>query len=232
MRNWLVSLWGAARHWPKKSTKAKSHKENTKEKRKPRREFASTFKHLLKAPSRKAVEEMFAAAYKARHVHPPPPKLVEATAAALQIEAPEALKVVESMSALAARAVFEDATSVEAVAELFPAGFHANLGKLLCQVVAQNAPAWRREAASGANTISLPKLAEIDWRIDVKSASERGRMSVPTVLVQLQVEKSPSRVDEETQHENVTFELDRATLETMLEGLGRIRDQLNTISTQ
>jgi hypothetical protein len=53
--------------------------------------------------------------------------------------------------------------------------------------------------------------AEIDWRIDVKSASERGRMSVPTVLVQLQVEKSPSRVDEETQHENVTFELDRAT---------------------
>jgi hypothetical protein len=51
------------------------------------------FKHLLKAPSRKAVEEMFAAAYKARHVHPPPPKLVEATAAALQIEAPEALKV-------------------------------------------------------------------------------------------------------------------------------------------
>jgi hypothetical protein len=53
--------------------------------------------------------------------------------------------------------------------------------------------------------------AEIDWRIDVKSASERGRMSVPTVLVQLQVEKSPSRVDEEAQHENVTFELDRAT---------------------
>jgi hypothetical protein len=99
-------------------------------------------------------------------------------------------KVVESMSALAARAVFEDATSVEAVAELFPAGtslfslfccqearrlgmpltnvnaftfsgFHANLGKLLCQVVAQNAPAWRREAASGANTISLPKLVRV-----------------------------------------------------------------------
>ena len=98
------------------------------------------------------------------------------------------------MSTLAARAVFEDATSVEAVAELFPegaacallppaasslslcvcaltlscrthqplfAGFHANLGKLLCQVVAQNAPAWRREAASGANTISLPKLVRV-----------------------------------------------------------------------
>ncbi len=42
----------------------------------------------------------------------------------------------------------------------FP-GFHANLGKLLCQVVAQNAPAWRREAASGANTISLPKLVRV-----------------------------------------------------------------------
>jgi hypothetical protein len=40
-------------------------------------------------------------------------------------------------------------------------GFHANLGKLLCQVVAQNAPAWRREAASGANTISLPKLVRV-----------------------------------------------------------------------
>lgn len=27
----------------------------------------------------------------------------------------------------------------------------------------------------------------VDWRIDVKNASERGRMNVPTVLVQLQV---------------------------------------------
>jgi hypothetical protein len=54
------------------------------------------FKHLLKAPSRKAVEEMFAAAYKARHIRPPPAKLVEATAAALQIEEADALKVFTS----------------------------------------------------------------------------------------------------------------------------------------
>jgi len=196
-----------------------------------RKEVFVPFKHLLNAPSRKAVEEMFAAAFAARHFKPPPPKLVAATASALQLDQPEACKVVESMVALASRAVYEDATSVEAVAELFPAGFHANLGKLLCQVVAQNVPAWRRDVAS-KNTVSLPKLMDVDWRIDVKNASERGRMSVPTVLVQLRVEKSPTRVDEEKQYDNVTFELDRATLETMLEGLGRIRDQLNTISTQ
>jgi len=92
-------------------------------------------------------------------------------------------------------------------------------------------PAWRRETIQ-SHTISLPKLVDVDWRIDVKTASERARMSAPTVLVQLHVDQPPARVEEETQATRVTFELDRATLETMLEGLGRIRDQLNTVSAQ
>jgi hypothetical protein len=32
LRNWLVSLWDAARHWPKKSTPKKSEQGKCKEK--------------------------------------------------------------------------------------------------------------------------------------------------------------------------------------------------------
>ena len=37
--------------------------------------------------------------------------------------------------------------------------------------------------------VALPRLREIDWRIDIKSASDgAARISVPTVIVQLAVE--------------------------------------------
>jgi len=55
------------------------------------------FKHLLKAPSRKAVEEMFATAFKARLVRPPPTALVDATASVLQVESSDARAVSVSM---------------------------------------------------------------------------------------------------------------------------------------
>ena len=37
-------------------------------------------------------------------------------------------------------------------------------------------------------SVSLPRLVEFDWRVDVKSASDTvPRMSVPTCLLQLKV---------------------------------------------
>ena len=40
--------------------------------------------------------------------------------------------------------------------------------------------------------VSLPKLADFDWRVDVKTSSDAiTRMSMPTCLVQFKVCKSP-----------------------------------------
>ena len=80
--------------------------------------------------------------------------------------------------------------------------------------------------------ISLPTLVDFDWRIDmISSSSSIDRMSVPTCLLQL-------KVDDEGQKEagaggrNVTVEMSKETLDTMLHGLGKIRDQLNSVASR
>ena len=51
-------------------------------------------------------------------------------------------------------------------------------------VVASNLPTWRD--LSSNNELSLPTLKEFDWRIDIKTSSDKvARMSVPTALVQV-----------------------------------------------
>jgi COMM domain containing 9 len=55
------------------------------------------------------------------------------------------------------------------------------------------------------------------------------RMSIPSVLVELQVEQTPTRLDAPPQVEKIPFELSPSALETMLDGLGRIRDQLGAM---
>lgn len=58
----------------------------------------------------------------------------------------------------------------------------------------------------------------------MKRASESlSTMSVPTVLVQLEVEEDSNT------HSNIQFELNKQTLDTMLDGLEKIKAQLATL---
>eukprot|EP01137_Pigoraptor_chileana_P006590 Opistho-2@3280 len=106
---------------------------------------------------------------------------------------------------------------------------HKNLIRLITTVVVEHLPVWR--AASLANQISLPKLEDFDWRIDIKTASDSlSRMSQPTVLVQMKVREVPTRTDGVPAVKAVNFELNKETLDTMLDGLGKIRDQLSSVA--
>ena len=63
-------------------------------------------------------------------------------------------------------------------------GLDGNLQKLVVSVVASNMATWRD--LSSNNELSLPTLKEFDWRIDIKTSSDKvARMSVPTALVQV-----------------------------------------------
>ena len=63
-------------------------------------------------------------------------------------------------------------------------GLDGNLQKLVVSVVASNLATWRD--LSSNNELSLPTLKEFDWRIDIKTSSDKvARMSVPTALVQV-----------------------------------------------
>ncbi len=63
-------------------------------------------------------------------------------------------------------------------------------------------------------------MTSSDWVVKVMSASSHvARMNVPVCSVSLSTDDG----------KNTTFELDKETLQVMVEGLGKIRDQLSGI---
>ena len=54
------------------------------------------------------------------------------------------------------------------------------------QIVLQQLPAWRKASVDGR--VAMPRLVDVDWRVDVKTSAEAlTRMSVPTLLVDMKV---------------------------------------------
>ena len=97
------------------------------------------------------------------------------------------------------------------------------------QILISQLSEWRE--ASVLQRPSLPRYVGVDWRVDMKTASDRvSRMSVPTVLVDLKILDQPSSVDTVPSARHVEFELSKEALQTMLDGLGRIRDQLGAVA--
>ena len=102
-----------------------------------------------------------------------------------------------------------------------------NLKAALAKTIGQNLSAWREEASN--HQVSLPRLKEFDWRIDVKSASDAvTRLQVPTCLLELKVSHSTLSGGGGTVH---NLEMTRENLDTMLLGLIKIREQLSSLTT-
>jgi hypothetical protein len=95
------------------------------------------------------------------------------------------LQLFDSARRLIEVAVYENSSNL---GPLFPNEFHKDLKTLILQIVTAHLPEWRETAIN--TSCSLPRLQDFDWRIDVKRASDTmSNMSVPTVLVQLEVSK-------------------------------------------
>ena len=110
------------------------------------------------------------------------------------------------------------------------ASLDTRLQQLVGRTIRSNLAGWR--AASIQQRCGLPPLLDFDWRIDVKMASkELERMAIPTLLVDMEVQRQPTLVDSVPGVQHVNFELSREALQTMLDGLGRIRDQLGAVSS-
>ena len=78
--------------------------------------------------------------------------------------------------------------------------------------------------------VAMPRLEQIDWRIDLKTASDqRGRMSIPSLIVDMEVQDLPENVRDEVGVKHVQFELGKEGLEVLLEGLREIKSQLDQI---
>ncbi|KAK2536674.1 Commd9 [Columba guinea] len=191
-------------------------------------EFAA-LQSLLRAPSRDAVRQLCQQCFSS-----PPAGLAALAQRVCLSLAPgpeEAEQLVFALHNLTRHVVYHGLTKAEDILSLFPENFHQNLKSLLTKIILENISAWRNEAQ--ASQISLPRLVDMDWRVDIKTSSDSiSRMAVPTCLLQLKIQEDVALCGSSPVVSALTVELNKETLDTMLEGLGRIRDQLSAVANK
>ncbi|XP_070283904.1 COMM domain-containing protein 9 isoform X1 [Myotis yumanensis] len=184
---------------------------------------------LLKASSKDVVRQLCQESFSSSALGSK--ELLDITCSSLSVTQEEAEQLLQALHRLTRLAAFRDLSSAEAVLALFPANFHQNLKNLLTKIILENISTWRAEAQ--ADLISLPRLVDLDWRVDIKTASDSiSRMVVPTCLLQMKIKEDPSLCKDSPSVSAVTMELSKETLDTMLDGLGRIRDQLSAVANK
>ncbi len=113
-------------------------------------------------------------------------------------------------------------------AQVLSPGFHPQLAQLMGKVLRAHAADWRASAA--LNRVSPPTLLSFDYRVDTKAASdELGAMASSSLLLALKIQDQPTQADTMPGVRDVHLELSAQELATMLDGLSKIKDQLESI---
>ncbi|KAE8606328.1 hypothetical protein XENTR_v10010676 [Xenopus tropicalis] len=184
---------------------------------------------LLKAPSKDVVGGLCRDAFPKSAVGSV--QLIERTSSSLSVSSEEASQVVQAVHSLARHVVCKGLATAEEILPVFPENFHQNLKNLLTKLILENLSAWRNDVLN--SQISLPRLVDLDWRVDIKASSDSvSRMAVPTCLLQMKIQENAELCGSEQSVSTVTMELSKETLDTMLDGLGRIRDQLSAVANK
>ncbi|XP_056383881.1 COMM domain-containing protein 9 [Hyla sarda] len=184
---------------------------------------------LLKASSKDVVQKL------CRDAFPRPAltsiHLIDQVTSGLSVTSEEATQVIQAVHSLARHVVYRGLTSADQILAVFPDDFHQNLKNLLTKILLENISAWKSEAQD--TSISLPRLVDMDWRVDIKTSSDSvTRMAVPTCLLKMKIQEDPGLCGPEPATSTLTMELSKETLDTMLDGLGRIRDQLSAVANK
>lgn len=183
---------------------------------------------LMAAPSKDFVNQLFQTSYSCIS-GTIPEAIISKAAEALSTDVEKARSLFVELVALIHQVLFESVSSKEKLLRLLPSGLNDKLKALIVGVIASNLAKWRKQTSN--SQLSLPKLKEFDWRIDIKSASDTAaRLSMPTAIVQMKVEDFPTSTTEVATTDEISFEVNRDTLDTVLDGLRKIRDQLASVA--
>ena len=133
---------------------------------------------LLQASSKKAADVFLGVAFLDLTKRCPQRKL-EAARAILPIEAAEFDAAFESAKTLIAESLRRGADHA-VIEELLGAEFHPQLRELFTKIILANAPVWTEVLVQ--DQVSLPRLIDVNWRVDVvASSSTMSRQARPTV---------------------------------------------------
>ncbi|XP_067655740.1 COMM domain-containing protein 9-like [Haliotis asinina] len=188
---------------------------------------------LLKASAKDQVVKICEEAFLLRHKSPRcvPDNVVNSTAEKLGVDKSSSRSLLVSLGHVISSAVFLGSSDPKTIITIFPDNFHKNLRDLLTKIFMDHMAGWKTQAAGGL--VSLPKMVDFDWRVDVKTSSDTvARMSVPTCILNMQVQDTATDVGIVPDVSSVNVELSKETLDTMLDGLSKIRDQLSSVASR
>ncbi len=95
---------------------------------------------------------------------------------------------------------------------------------VLTDIMSSRLMEWKDATLMG---LSLPRLLHHDWTVHRQTASSTvQQMNVPVILVRLRVEGKTQKLGVIPPVREVDFELSSEALETMLDGMNKIKDQL------
>jgi len=181
---------------------------------------------LSKASTPKVVQDIFVMSFKNRK-KPITDREKSGLVSLLGITDQQAVNLLTAVRDVITEALYYNMTAEEI--EKFLSGVTDSIKAVIVKILTHYMPSWREAVLH--SQVSMPRLKTIDWRIDIKSSSnEMSRMSVPTVIVNLEVEQNPTKIGEAPKMRNIDFELSSEALAVMLEGLGQIKKQLDAIA--
>ncbi|KAJ5071985.1 comm domain-containing protein [Anaeramoeba ignava] len=183
---------------------------------------------LLKAPSESFVTQVLECFFSAK-LDATKPSFYSEIISQLQLDESQFQDLYSTVNSLITEAIYLSFDTAENIQKnLFPQDFHAKLKLLLSKIIAENLPSWKNRAFS--KRITLPKLVDFDWSLNIISSSQKSsHSSIPTILLELKIQDPPTKTDLMPNVRTIHVELTRESLGAVLDGLGKINEQLTSV---
>ena len=181
--------------------------------------------HLLKAPSKQAVDEFLCACAEEGRCSGGVDRLrIAEIADTFGLTVDEARSLQHAGTELVRDAVYNMVSTPEQAAELFEDGFHADLLKLLARVLMHHFEEWRADSLAAGGVSTMPKLGSVNWQVYRKPVPGAGSIAAPTMLLGLSLSASANAPSSEVQ-----VEMGKEQLEAMLASLSKVKEQLDQV---
>ena len=205
-------------------------------------EHANALLVLLEAPSKQSVDAFFCSCFAERDAAGSPDRArVAAIVETLSLSDPEKAAPLQRAALVLIRLVLYSGASPEQTAAFFPAEFHSSLQALTTKVLQFHKDEWRAESLAAGGVTTMPRLESTSWQV-YRRPTPSEHIGHPALLLGLQVRDAPGGTATETGsgsgaggggaggQRTVEVEMTKEQLNSMLDGLSKIKEQLAMVS--
>ena len=205
---------------------------------------------LLEAPSKQSVDAFFCSCFAERDTAGSPDSArVAAVVEMLSLSDPEKAAPLQRAALVLIRLVLYSGASPEQTAAFFPAEFHSSLQALITKVLQFHKDEWRAESLAAGGVTTMPRLESTSWQV-YRRPTPSEHIGHPALLLGLQVRDAPGGTASKTGsgggsgrgrgsgaggggaggQRTVEVEMTKEQLNSMLDGLSKIKEQLAMVS--